>query len=123
MHDYSEGYSCRQQDEVQSEYFDVTKVSLRVTILYRHAQENFYRAQSTEDEPQILKEHIFVISDDGIQDHDSVNKVQNIIDNYLQNNVCYPVATMHNVRTDAPPNTNLDTVLETSPVLSLILVT
>ena len=30
-----------------------------------------------------------MISDDGIQDHDSLHKVQKIIDNYLQNDVCY----------------------------------
>ena len=34
VHDYSERYTCRQQDEIQSEYFDVAKVSLHVTILY-----------------------------------------------------------------------------------------
>ena len=27
VHDYSKGYSCRQQDELQSEYFDVASVS------------------------------------------------------------------------------------------------
>lgn len=37
LHDYSEGYACRQQDETQSEYFDVAKVSLHLTILHRHA--------------------------------------------------------------------------------------
>ena len=34
IHDYSEGYACRFQDEIQSQYFDVNKVSLRVTINY-----------------------------------------------------------------------------------------
>ena len=37
VHDYSEGYACRQQDEIQSQYFDVAKASLHVTILHRHA--------------------------------------------------------------------------------------
>ena len=95
VHDYSEGYSCRQQDEVQSEYFDVMKVSLHVTILYRHAQEDFDGVQSTDDEPCILKEHIFVISEDAIQDHDSVHNVQQIINNYLRNEVSYPTAMIH----------------------------
>lgn len=27
VYDYSKGYTCRQQDEIQSEYFDVAKVS------------------------------------------------------------------------------------------------
>ena len=95
VHDYSEGYSCRQQDEVLSEYFDETKVSLHVTILYRHALEDIDGVQSTEEDPRIMKEYVFVISDDGIPDHDSVHKVQQIIDNYLQNDVSYPVAMMH----------------------------
>ena len=29
VHDYSEGYTCRKQDEIQSKYFDVAKVSLQ----------------------------------------------------------------------------------------------
>ena len=37
VHNYSEGYSCRQQDELQ--YLDVAKVSLHITIPYRHAVE------------------------------------------------------------------------------------
>ena len=87
VHDYSEGYSCRQQDEVQSEYFHVAKVSLHITILYQHAVEDVDGIQSTEDEPRIVKAFVCVISDDGIQDHDSVHKVQTIIDNYLRNDV------------------------------------
>lgn len=40
IHDYSKGYSCRQQNELQSEYFDVAKVSLYITILYRQTVES-----------------------------------------------------------------------------------
>ena len=35
MHDYSENYACGHQNEIQSRYFDMGKVSLHVTILYR----------------------------------------------------------------------------------------
>lgn len=35
VHDYSENYACRYQNEIQSQYFDMGKVSLHVTILYR----------------------------------------------------------------------------------------
>lgn len=68
MHDYSEGYACRQQDEIQSEYFDDAKVSLHVTILHRHAIQAIDGVESTEEEPHLIKEHVFVISDDPIQD-------------------------------------------------------
>jgi len=35
VHDYSENYACHHQNEMQSQYFDLGKVSLHVTILYR----------------------------------------------------------------------------------------
>lgn len=75
------------QDEVQSEYLDPTKVSLHVKILYRHALEGASGVQSAEDDPRIVTEHVFVIPDDGIQDHDAVHKVQQIINNYMRKDV------------------------------------
>ena len=95
VHDYSEGYACRQQDEIQSEYFDVAKASLHVTILHRHAVQATDGVASTEEEPHLIKEHVFVISDDPIQDQDSVHKVQELIHNYLINDVHYNVIKMH----------------------------
>lgn len=83
VHDYSERYTCRKQDEIQSEYFNISKVSLHVTILYRHALEAVDDIQSTEDELCTIKEHIFVISDDPGQDHDSVHNVQELINRYF----------------------------------------
>lgn len=74
VHDYSKGYSCRQQDELQSEYFDVAKVSLHIIILYRHAVEPVDGKISTDEEPTIIKKHLFVISDDEVQDFHSVHK-------------------------------------------------
>jgi len=53
IHDYSEGYACRFQDEIQSQYFDVNKVSRHVTILYRHSNPEVDGVQSTEEEPAI----------------------------------------------------------------------
>lgn len=35
MHNYSENYACHHQNETQSQDFDVGKLSLYVTILYR----------------------------------------------------------------------------------------
>lgn len=74
VHDYSKGYSCRQQDELPSEYFDVAKVSLHIIILYRHAVEPVDGNFSTDEEPTIIKKHLFVISDDEVQDFHSVHK-------------------------------------------------
>lgn len=95
VHDYSEGYTCRKQDEIQSEYFDVAKVSLHVTILYRHAVEAVDGVESTEEDPHTIKEHIFVISDDPGQDHDSVHRVQELINSYLTRDVKYNILKMH----------------------------
>lgn len=95
VHDYSEGYACRQQDEIQSEHFDVAKVSLHVTILYCHAARATDGVASAEEEPHLIKEHPFVLSDDPIQDQDSVHKVQELIHNYLINDVYYNVLKMH----------------------------
>jgi len=95
VHDYSEGYACRKQDETQSEYFDVAKVSLHVTILYRHAVEATDGVESTEEDPHTIKEHLFVISDDPGQDHDSVHRVQELIHKYLTQDLSYNVIKMH----------------------------
>ena len=95
IHDYSEGYTCRLQDETQSEYFDVAKVSLHVTILYRHATEQNDGVESTEENPEIVKEHVFVISDDVIQDNSSVHKVQELLNSYLTKDLGQQVTMMH----------------------------
>lgn len=94
IHDYSEGYACRFQDEIQSQYFDVNKVSLHVTILYRHSNAEVDGVQSTEEEPAICKEHLFVISDDVTQDHDSVLHIQKLISKHLEESNC-TIKKMH----------------------------
>ena len=83
IHDHSEGFACRFQDEIQSQYFDVNKVSLRATILYRHSSAEVDGIHSTEEEPAICKDHLFVISDDVTQDHDSVFHIQKLISKHL----------------------------------------
>ena len=47
---------------LQSEQFDVNQASLHVTIFPNHAVHSADGKQSTEDEPVIIKEHVFVIS-------------------------------------------------------------
>ena len=95
VHDYLEGYSCRQQDELQLEYFDVAKVSLHITILYHHAVEFVDGKTSTEEDPQIIKEHLFVISDDEVQDFHSVHKAQELVKGYLEEQLQIKVNKLH----------------------------
>ena len=76
VHDYSKGYTCRQQDEIQSEYFDIAKVSLHVTILHCHAVKEVDAVATTKEYPHLVREHIFVMSNDPVQDYDSVQKIQ-----------------------------------------------
>ena len=85
VHGSSEGYSCRQQDELQSEYFDVNKVSLHTNILYCHAVASIDGKTSTEDDPHTVKGHLFVISDDNVQNYHSGHKAQELRVGYLKN--------------------------------------
>ena len=50
--------------------------------------------QSAEEEPVICKEHLFVISDDVTQDHDSVLHIQKLISKHLQDSKCI-IKNMH----------------------------
>ena len=94
VYDYSEGYNCRQQDRLQSEYFDVAKVSPHITILYRHAVESMDGKPSTEEDPHIVKEQLFVISDDEVQDH-AVHKVQELVKSYVEDTLEIRINKMH----------------------------
>lgn len=95
VHDYSENYNCRRQDEIQSEFFDAAKVSIHVTVLYRHATARQDGNQSTMESPELVKEHIFVLSDDGVQDCDSVHKVQETVCSYLTETLAQPIKHLH----------------------------
>ena len=68
VHDYSENCECSYQEEVQSQYFSKTEASIHLSILYRHASQEFDKCASTEEQPKIIKEYIFVISDDMAHD-------------------------------------------------------
>ena len=50
--------------------------------------------QSTEEEPVICKKHLFVISDDVTQDHDSVLHIQKLISKHFQDSKCV-IKNMH----------------------------
>ena len=66
----------------------MTKISLHVTILYRHLSAEVDGIQSTEEEPAICKEHLFVISDDVTQAHHSVLHIQKLILKHLEESNC-----------------------------------
>ena len=55
----------------------------KVHTLYRHAVKAVGSIASTAEEPNIIKEHVFVISDDPGQDHDSVHNRSTTIWNTL----------------------------------------
>ena len=94
VHDYSENYECSYQEEVQSQNFSRTEASIHVTILCRHASQEFDNCAGTEEQPKIIKEYIFVISDDMAHDSYSVQHVRHIIHN-LVNTVGCTVKRLH----------------------------
>ncbi|KAK3753750.1 hypothetical protein QZH41_005245 [Actinostola sp. cb2023] len=95
VHDFSENYTCRSQDEIQSQYFDPNKVAIHVSIVYRHADLRTDGKQSSEDDPILIKEHIFALSDDNTQDYHFVHHTQGLILNYLRNDLHLNVEKVH----------------------------
>ena len=95
IHDYSESYSCRGQNEIQSQYFDVNKASLHISALFRHASMTSDEKESTVEEPILIKEHIFVISDDPGPDYDSVHHAQMLIGKYLKDGLKLQITKLH----------------------------
>ena len=95
VHDYSESYACRGQNEIQSQYCDVNKASLHITVMFRHATMEADGKESTAEEPVVIKEHVFVISDDPVQDFDSVHHAQSLIAKYLTEDLKVKVEKMH----------------------------
>lgn len=69
-------------------------MSLHVSIIYRHAVLEYDGKDSTTENPNIIKEHFFVVSNDDKHDHHFVHEVQNQIKEYL-NSISYNVSTMH----------------------------
>ena len=95
VHDFSENYTCRSQDEIQSQYFDANKVSIHVSILYRHASLPVDGKESTEEKPELIKEHIFVLSDDNTQDYHFVHHSQKLIFDYITKELNLQIKKVH----------------------------
>ena len=90
----------------------MAKVSLHITILYRHAVVPVDGKVSTENDPQIVKEHLFVISDDDVQDYHAVHKAQEVITGYLKNQLHIRISKLHEFTDAVLHSTSLVTVLE-----------
>lgn len=60
IHEYSEWYTAGPKMR-KSEYFDVARFSLHVTILYHHATERNDGIKSTEENLEVVKEHMLII--------------------------------------------------------------
>ena len=95
VHDFSDNYSCRYQHEIQLQFFDQNKISIHVSILYRHSNLIVDGEQSTVDDPLIVKEHVFVVSDDNTQDYNFVHEAQKLIFTYLTHTLKVAVDKVH----------------------------
>ena len=84
VHDYFENYTCSMQDQIQSLYFLQVQASIHITILHRHALLGIDGIESTEENPFVITEHIFVISSDCKHDHHSVHSVWKHMAGYLK---------------------------------------
>ena len=72
------------QDQIQSLYFSQVQASIHVTILHRHALMDVDGIESTEQNPQLITKHLFVISPDCKHDHHSVHSARKLMDGYLK---------------------------------------
>ena len=94
VHDYSENYTCQQQNQIQSMYFSQAQASIHVTIMHRHALAEIDGEESTEENPVIVTEHLFFISPDCKHDHHSVHRCREFVVDYLKQ-INYDVEIMH----------------------------
>ena len=94
VHDYSENYCCRYQDQIQTLYFAQAQASIHVTILHRHKLVQEENGHKIIDSQETVTEHLFVISPDLKHDHDSVHECRSVVVDYLRE-IEYPLTVMH----------------------------
>ena len=75
--DYSENYTFVHPNEVQQEYFGHMQATLHVSVIFRHASIQLDGIQSTDDLPIIIKDYVFMISDD--KTHDAAVSTQPLV--------------------------------------------
>ncbi len=99
IHDFSENAKLILRIETQSGYFDKTEVSIHVTIIYRHAIEEYDGDKSTPEEPVIVIEEMFVISPGGKEagphDADAVHAARVEVHKYLKEEVGCTIKKSH----------------------------
>ncbi|XP_062578884.1 uncharacterized protein LOC134240823 [Saccostrea cucullata] len=94
IHDFSENYKCWDKNEIQSNYFQRTEVSIHVTIIHRHAILEVDGIESTMEDPNLITEHFFTISPDEKHDQYFTHHCQKLVSEYLKSISC-EVHTMH----------------------------
>ena len=94
IHDFSENYRCSDKNEIQSNYFQKTEVSIHVTVIHRHAILEVDGVDSSQEDPNIVTEHFYVISPDEKHDQHFSHHSQKLISDYLKS-ICYDVEVMH----------------------------
>jgi hypothetical protein len=63
------GIHLLEKHELQTSYFQKAEVSLHVSIIYRHAILEYDHVDSTEENPNIVAEHFFVVIPDPVHDN------------------------------------------------------
>ncbi len=64
------------KNELQTQYFQRTEVTIHITILHRHAVLEVDGKEGTDEDPIIVTEQFIVISNDEKHDNNFVHKVQ-----------------------------------------------
>lgn len=72
------------------------KASLHITVMFRLAAMDADGKESTTENPCVLKEHAFMISDDPLQDFDSVHHAQRLIGKHLTQDLKVTVNRLRN---------------------------
>ena len=75
-------------------HYGQTEASIHVTVFHRHALLHLDGEESSENDPQIVTEHLFTISPDLRHYNHSVQGCRTNIVNYVKDNV-YEVQLMH----------------------------
>jgi hypothetical protein len=84
VHDFSENYKCKELAELQSDYFQKLEASIHVTLIYKHALLELDGVESTNENPKVITEQCFVISDDDKHDQHFTHFVQKQVSEYLK---------------------------------------
>jgi hypothetical protein len=97
--DFSENYTTCHNHELQSEYFSKKQLTIHVSMVIRHAVLEHDGIASTPEEPEVVKDFIFTISDDKHHDAYFVQQAVRLRlknDYFSQNGVVrFPVKVWH----------------------------